>query len=197
MSNSDKDLRTTSVDANVIGPTFASIPPVKLPTGPTGDTGPPGVTGPTGLPILAYGYFWQTEILTVSFQDFFSFNHLGPTAGGVSLANPTAISISQSGDYRISFIATINISGLFPQIPIISLTLNNSPILNSQSDFGIQVNNSASTGCYELCGELILAIPSNSTLQLRNNSFIDSENITTCGASGLNTLELTIFKLSL
>ncbi|PGO56270.1 exosporium leader peptide, partial [Bacillus cereus] len=166
-------------------------------TGPTGVTGDVGPTGPTGLPVLAYGYFWQTEILTVSFQDFFSFNHLGPTAGGISLSNPTTISITQAGDYHISFIATININGLFPQIPIISLMLNNSPIINSQSDFGIQVNNSTSTGCYELCGELILAISSNSILQLRNNSFIDSENITTCGASGLNTLELTIIKLSL
>ncbi|HGH7176292.1 TPA: exosporium leader peptide-containing protein [Bacillus wiedmannii] len=175
-------------------------------TGPTGDTGPTGATGPTGNTGLtgstgafsfAYGYFWQTDFITVPFGNSFPFNQTGPIAGGISLLNPTTISIVQAGDYRISFISSINtvLNPIFPHSPVISIVLNNSPIPNAQTNFGFLLLDSADTGCYQLNGEVILSIPSNSILQLRNNSFFNNQNILTCDA-GINAVELTIFKLS-
>ncbi|MGY1461842.1 exosporium leader peptide-containing protein [Bacillus toyonensis] len=180
------------------GPTGSTGPTGD--TGPTGSTGPTGDTGPTGSTgtfSLAYGYFWQTDFITVSFGNSFPFNQTGPIAGGVSLLNPTTITIVQAGVYRVSFISSINtvLNPVFPHTPVISLFLNNSPIPNAQANFGFQILDSADTGCYQLNGEVILSIPSNSILQLRNNSFFNNQNILTCDA-GINAVELTIFKLN-
>ncbi|MGN5653495.1 exosporium leader peptide-containing protein [Bacillus sp. Brlt_9] len=166
-------------------------------TGSTGFTGPTGDTGPTGAFSLAYGYFWQTDFITVPFGDSFPFNQTGPIAGGVSLLNPTTISIVQAGDYRVSFISSINtvLNPVFPHSPVISVFLNNSPIPNTQANFGFLLSDSTNTGCYQLSGEVILSIPSNSILQLQNNSFFNDQDILTCDA-GINAVELTIFKLN-
>ncbi|EEL99652.1 hypothetical protein bmyco0001_19100 [Bacillus mycoides DSM 2048] len=52
--------------------------------------------------------------------------------GGISLLNPTTINITQAGDYRISFISSINLTVAlsFPYSPTISILLNNSLIPN-------------------------------------------------------------------
>ena len=82
-------------------------------------------------PSISLWDFWQTEFITVSFGDPFPFNHFGPIAGGVSLLNPTTIQFSQAGDYRVSFISTINttLNPVFPHIPVMTIFLNNNPLL--------------------------------------------------------------------
>lgn len=205
----DDFLSSAALNSGSIGPTLPPAQPFQLPTGPTGSTGPTGNTGPTGSTgptgdtgptgafSFAYGYFWQTDFITIPFGDSFPFNQTGPIAGGVSLLNPTTISIAQAGDYRVSFISLINtvLNPVFPHIPVISVFLNNSPIPNAQADFGFEITDSADIGCYQLNGEVILSIPSNSILQLRNNSFFNNQDILTCDA-GINAVELTIFKLN-
>uniref|UniRef100_UPI001FB8B07A exosporium leader peptide-containing protein n=1 Tax=Bacillus albus TaxID=2026189 RepID=UPI001FB8B07A len=91
-------LSSTSINSNLVGPTLPPIPPFTLPT------------GPTGLQSVAYGTFWQTEFITVPFGAPFSFNQAEPLVGGVSLLNPPTINITQPGDYRISFISSINLT---------------------------------------------------------------------------------------
>ncbi|MDA2701372.1 exosporium leader peptide-containing protein [Bacillus cereus] len=188
MSKEDELLYNAALAPNLIGPTLPPIPTFTLPTGPTGVTGTLSV---------AYGNFWQTEIITVPFGDPFSFNQVGPIVGGVSLLNPTTISISQTGDYRVSFISSINVTSnpVFPHEPIISIFLNNNPIPNAQASFNIVIRDSQDIGCPQLSGEVILSIPANSILQLRNNSFFNNQDIETCD-NGVNALELTIIKLS-
>jgi len=155
---------------------------------------PPSSHKPSGP---AYGTFWQTEFITVSFGDPFPFNHFGPIAGGVSLLNPTTIQFSQAGDYRVSFISTINttLNPVFPHIPVMTIFLNNNPLANSQGDFAIQMTNSANNECLQLVGETIVTVPENSTIQLRNNSGFNKQKIVTCD-NGINSLELTVTKLS-
>ncbi|MEW9180097.1 exosporium leader peptide-containing protein [Bacillus mycoides] len=193
----DEFLSSAALNPGSVGPTLPPVPPFQFPTGPTGSTGATGPTGPTGTLSLAFGNFWQTQFITVPFEDPFSFNQVGPIAGGVSLLNPTTISITQAGFYRVSFIALINTSlnPVFPHLPIISAFLNNSPIPNVQASFGIQINDSEDSGCHQLSGEMILSIPANSILQLRNDSFFNSQNIVTCD-NGVNAVELTIIKLN-
>ncbi|MED2841450.1 preprotein translocase [Bacillus wiedmannii] len=144
----------------------------------------------------SYGTFWQDGFITVPFGNSFSFNRIGPNVGGVSLLNPTTVRIEHTGDYRISFISTINTvaNPVFPHVPVISIFLNGNPLPNAQGDFAIEFDNSASSGCYQLNGEAIIRIPANSTLQLRNNSFFNNQSIRTCD-NGINAVELTIFKL--
>ncbi|PGK43404.1 exosporium leader peptide [Bacillus anthracis] len=196
----DEFLSSSALNPGSIGPTLPPIQPFQFPTGPTGATGATGTTGPTGNTgtfSSAYGNFWQTEFITVPFGDPFSFNLVGPIAGGVSLLNPTTISISQAGDYRVSFISLINtaLNPIFPHLPVISVFLNNSPIPNLQASFGMQIDNSADTGCNQLSGEMILSVPANSMLELRNNSFFNGQDIVTCD-NGVNAMELTIIKLN-
>jgi hypothetical protein len=150
---------------------------------------------PSNFP--AYGTFWQTQFITVPFAEAFPFNNTGRTAGGVLLLDPSTIRITQTGDYRVSFISTINttLNPVFPHIPVISLRLNDAPLPNAQDDFGIQINNPNDLGCHQLTGETIIFIPANSTLQLINNSSFNSQNITTCD-NGVNAVELTIIKVS-
>ncbi|EJS68266.1 hypothetical protein [Bacillus cereus] len=145
----------------------------------------------------AYGTFWQTEFITVPFGDPFPFNHVGPMAGGVSLLNPTTIQFSKAGDYRVSFISSINttLNPVFPHIPVITIFLNNNPLANSQGDFAFQMNTSSNNECLQLVGETIVTVPANSTLQLRNNSGFNKQGIVTCD-NGINSVELTVTKLS-
>ncbi|QWI60271.1 exosporium leader peptide-containing protein [Bacillus mycoides] len=119
----DEFLSSTSINPNLVGPTLPPVPPFTLPTGPT---------GPTGSLSVAYGTFWQTEIITVPFESPFSFNQADPMVVGISLLNPTTINITQAGDYRISFISSINLTVAlsFPYSPTISILLNNSLIPN-------------------------------------------------------------------
>ncbi|ALQ67799.1 hypothetical protein [Bacillus thuringiensis] len=145
----------------------------------------------------AYGTFWQTEFITVPFGDPFPFNHVGPIAGGVSLLNPTTIQFSQAGDYRVSFISTINTTSnpVFPHIPVMTIFLNNNPLANSQGDFAFQMNTSSNNECLQLVGETIVTVPANATLQLKNNSGFNRQSIATCD-NGINSVELTVIKLS-
>ncbi|MGF9855038.1 hypothetical protein [Bacillus paramobilis] len=145
----------------------------------------------------AYGTFWQTEFITVPFGDPFPFNHVGPIAGGVSLLNPTTIQFSQAGDYRVSFISTINttLNPVFPHIPVMTIFLNNNPLANSQGDFAFQMNTSSNNECLQLAGETIVTVPANATLQLKNNSGFNHQSIITCD-NGINAVELTVIKLS-
>ncbi|PFM33215.1 exosporium leader peptide [Bacillus cereus] len=145
-------------------------------------------------PIAAYGNFWQSEFITVPAGGLFSFNQIGPIAGGVSLLNPTTISITQAGDYQVDFIASIDSSLIssFPYEAGISILLNNNPIPNAQASFGIIIENSVSITCNQLTGQLILSVPANSTLHLTN---IGNNNISTCD-NGINAIELTIIKLN-
>lgn len=68
----DEFLSSTSINPNLVGPTLPPVPPFTLPTGPT---------GPTGSLSVAYGTFWQTEIITVPFESPFSFNQADPMVG--------------------------------------------------------------------------------------------------------------------
>ncbi|MGG1793630.1 hypothetical protein ABDI27_27870 [Bacillus mycoides] len=82
-----------------------------------------------------------------------------------------------------------------PRLPNISVFLNNSPIPNVQASFGIQIADSADTGWHKLSSEMILSIPANSIIQIRNNSSFNSQNILTCD-NGVNAVELTSIKLN-
>lgn len=149
--------------------------------------------------IPSYGNFWQTDFLRVPFANPFSFNNTGPTAGGVALLNPNTVKIMKSGDYRVSYIVSINTVGnpVFPHIPVVSVFLNDSiiPIANAQATFAIQLNNSTELGCFQLVGEAIISVPANSTLQLKNHSIFNRQDILTCN-NGINALEITIEKVS-
>ncbi|MGS2751276.1 exosporium leader peptide-containing protein, partial [Bacillus zanthoxyli] len=131
----DEFSSSAAINPNLVGPTLPPVPPFTLPTGPTGST---GLTGPTGSLSVAYGTFWQTDIITVPFESPFSFNQADPMVGGISLLNPTTITITQAGDYRISFISSINLTVAlsFPYSPTISILLNNSLIPNFKATFG-------------------------------------------------------------
>ncbi|PGV59440.1 exosporium leader peptide [Bacillus cereus] len=165
---------------------FPPVPPPQI-----------GPTGSTGTHSVAYGHSWQTDFITVSFEDPFSFNQAGPTVGGISLLNPTTINITQAGDYRVSFISSINAlaASSFPYGPTISILLNNNPIPNAKATFGLFISDAKDLDCSQLAGETILSIPANSTLQLINDNFAGNEDITTCD-NGINALELTIIKLN-
>ncbi|WP_439022626.1 exosporium leader peptide-containing protein [Bacillus thuringiensis] len=178
------------------GPTGIGIPGPTGPTGPTG-IGIPGPTGPTGTLSVAYGHFWQSDFIGVIFGEPFSFNQGGLIAGGVSLLNPTTVSITQAGVYRISFIATIAIleTDSFPSAPNISIFLNDNPIPNAQATFGLTLLNQEAAGCHQLTGECLLLVPANSTIQLKNDSSFTSQEIVTCD-DGINAIELTIIKLN-
>ncbi|HDR7783244.1 MULTISPECIES: exosporium leader peptide-containing protein [Bacillus] len=184
----DEFLSSTSINPNLVGPTLPPVPPFTLPTGPT---------GPTGSLSVAYGTFWQTEIITVPFESPFSFNQADPMVGGISLLNPTTINIKQAGDYRISFISSINLTVAlsFPYSPTISILLNNSLIPNFKATFGLSILDPEDVDCAQLIGDTILSVPANSTLQLINNSFVGETAIRTCD-NGINALELNIIKLN-
>ena len=101
----DEFLSSAAINPNLVGPTLPPVPPFTLPTGPTGSTGPTGTTGPTGPTgttgttgttgptgptgptgttgtlSVAYGHFWQTDIITVPFESPFSFDQAGPMVG--------------------------------------------------------------------------------------------------------------------
>ncbi|GGE56162.1 preprotein translocase [Priestia taiwanensis] len=145
----------------------------------------------------AYGTFWKTEFVTVPFASAFPFNQTGPTAGGVCLSttNPTLVHVTKAGDYRVSFISTINTTQnpVFPNIPIISIFLNGARLANAQGEFALQINDPDETGCHQLSGETIISIPANSTIQLVNNN--PTQQIITCD-NDINAVELTIIKLS-
>jgi len=117
--------------------------------------------------------------------------------GGVSLLNPTTINITQPGDYRVSFISSINLTVplTFPYQPVISILLNNNLIPNFKATFSILIQDLEDVDCDQLTGETILSIPANSTIQLINNSFVGNRDIGTCN-NGINALELTIIKLN-
>ncbi|MEK4604750.1 exosporium leader peptide-containing protein [Bacillus sp. FSL L8-0099] len=193
----DQFLSFAAINPNLVGPTLPPVPPFTLPTGPTGSTGLTGPTGPTGSLSVAYGTFWQTEIITVPFESPFSFDQADPMVGGISLLNPTTINITQAGDYRISFISSINLTVAlsFPYSPTISILLNNSLIPNFKATFGLSILDSEDVDCAQLIGDTILSVPANSTLQLINNSFVGEKDIRTCD-NGINALELNIIKLN-
>ncbi|MDM5255111.1 exosporium leader peptide-containing protein [Bacillus toyonensis] len=187
----DEFSSSAAINPNLVGPTLPPVPPFTLPTGPTGPT------GSTGSLSVAYGTFWQTDIITVPFESPFSFNQADPMVGGISQLNPTTITITQAGDYRISFISSINLTVAlsFPYSPTISILLNNSLIPNFKATFGLLIQDSEDVDCAQLIGDTILSVPANSTLQLINNSFVGDTDIRTCD-NGINALELNIIKLN-
>lgn len=145
----------------------------------------------------SYANFWQTEFITVPFGSPFSFNQSGPHSGGVFLSDPSTIGIDVAGDYRVSYILSINTSQnpVFPHIPVVALFLNNSstPIPNTQTSFGVQI--AAGSGCFQLVGEAIISIPARSSLQLKNNSIFNHQSIITCD-NGINAASITLQRLS-
>lgn len=145
---------------------------------------------------VAYGTFWQSGFITVPVNEPFVFNHTGPSAGGVSLLNPTTVSIAEPGNYRVTYNISYNLtqSNINPDDPTVSLLLNNSAIPNAQDDFGLLIRDNEFTGCTPIIGDVIISIPANSTLQLINTS-PNGQDIVTCDA-GINAVTLNIEKVS-
>jgi hypothetical protein len=144
----------------------------------------------------AYGNFWSSVFEVIPFGSPFTFNHSSSTAGGVSLVGTNTVSIVEAGDYRVSYIVTVDaLNTPFPQVPVVSVFLNNVKVPNTQTTFGLVNPDPQDTGCYELVGEAIITVPANSTLQLRNDSFFNNQNIATCD-NGINAVEFTVIKVS-
>jgi len=162
--------------------------------------------------VPAYGNFWSTEFQTVAFGAPFSFNFTGPTAGGVTLVDPTTINVAMGGDYLVSYTITINttiIANSLPvppepgslYIPVANVTINGVPVPNAQIAFGEQfqftpgVNDNS---CFQLHGEAILTITDNATVQLVNDSFFGASvvnDIATCD-NGINAAAINLVKVS-
>ncbi|MGN4561960.1 exosporium leader peptide-containing protein [Bacillus cereus group sp. MYBK5-2] len=164
------------------GPTGQTGP--TGPTGSTGSTGPTGQTGPTGPTGVfspAYRNFWQNTFVRVPNGQDIPFNNQSiATAGGISLLNPTTISIPIAGDYAINYvITTSNISSTGFSSQIVTAILNGVPVPNFQTSFGVVASSEES--CDQFSGIAILRIPANSTLSLRNTS-VEADVLALCDA---------------
>ncbi|WJX08422.1 exosporium leader peptide-containing protein [Bacillus cereus] len=150
-------------------------------TGPTGSTGPTGQTGPTGVFSPAYRNFWQNTFVRIPNGQDIPFNNQSiATAGGISLLNPTTISIPIAGDYAINYvITTSDISSTGFSSQIVTAILNGVPVPNFQTSFGVVANSEES--CDQFSGIAILRIPANSTLSLRNTS-VETDVLALCDA---------------
>lgn len=171
--------------------------PIQGPQGFPGPPGPPGTFSP------AYGNFFNNgSLIEVPTGTAFPFNIQGPIAGGVSLLDPTTISIQNGGDYKINFVITDNTvifqanPAAFPHFPTVGLFLNNVQVQLEQTNFGLEISQIEGQGCKPIVGDTILSIPNNSILQLRNITTIGSiTSITTCDTVG-NNIQFSIFKLN-
>jgi len=193
----DDLLNAPAPDPNLIGPTLPPIPSFTFPTGPTGSTGPTGQTGstgptgqtgptgptgqtgptgptgstgPTGVFSPAYRNFWQnTFVMVPNGQDIPFNNQSIATAGGISLLNPTTISIPIAGDYAINYVITVSdISSIGFSTQVVTAILNGVPVPDFQTSFGVVASSAES--CDQFSGIAILRVPANSTLSLRNTS---------------------------
>jgi hypothetical protein len=109
------------------GPIGALGPPqpgTTGPTGPTGVTGPQGVTGPTGPTgftgapsgYTSYGYFYKTSTTSVSDGGNVTFDGSFSTPDLVN--NGSSITITNPGDYLVTFVATFTVSTPEPSITL-------------------------------------------------------------------------------
>ncbi|WP_099685144.1 exosporium leader peptide-containing protein [Bacillus fungorum] len=179
--NSHENLYNSASNVNSIGPTFPPVEPFVLPTGSTGATGLTGTTGPTGTTGLtgttgptgplspSYGNFWNSYGALVNVGDYIPFYFTGPSTGGVTLSNLTTINIAQAGDYRVSFIIQIEtFRSPISVSPIVSIFSNNNHLPNKQGTFAITVEDKNLLPRFQLTGEAVISVPSNSTIQLFN-----------------------------
>lgn len=141
--------------------------------------------------------FWSFIILScvlyIPINNPIPFNQTGPTAGGVFLASPTTIRITQGGDYFVSYIVTANLGQSGSTDAVISLFLNTIRVPSLQTTFA--VSGADDDICLQISGQAILSIPNNSILQLVNTDVSSPSNLVTCD-SRVNNAAINIIKLS-
>lgn len=126
--------------------------------GEPGPPGTPGEPGPPGAPggIAEYAYIYKTGEQRVEQGDSIIFNNNGPMTAGITHTNNSAqITVITAGVYEIIYTVTGNQTKQF------ALFAGSNPIASSR--YGIQSGNS------QLVGLLMLEIPANTILTLRNN----------------------------
>ena len=143
----------------------------------------------------AYGNFWRTQNAQIQLNQAVPFTQTGPTAGGVSLLNPTTIRIQQAGDYYISYVLTVLIDDPNNETDGVSAFLNNVEVANFQTKFQIRtVGADDVNSVLQISGIAIISVPANANLQIRNTGrnpidlFAFNNNV--------NSAAIALFKLS-
>ncbi|WP_223811621.1 exosporium leader peptide-containing protein [Bacillus wiedmannii] len=123
----DTCLIANALNPELIGHTFAPIPSITLPTGPT------GVTGPTGLMLSADNIFvanGSDAITTASFDPLPMLSTITVNGTSLTLASP-GISVLTVGTYYI--IAKCTIQAPATLVAAIALAVNGSAIPHTSS----------------------------------------------------------------
>ena len=147
--------------AGMVGPQGVAglIGPIGA-TGATGPAGPPGstgATGPAGQVSTSYAYIYNSTSEIVALQDDVDFDSNGVMTAGIAHApgSPT-ITIQTAGVYEITYSATTAQRSQF------ALVLNGAVV--PQSIYGSYANAQQNEG------QVVLTVPANSTLSLRNHT---------------------------
>lgn len=124
-------------------------------TGPTGAAGANGTNGTSGL--AEYAYIYNDGAENVALEDDIDFDSNGVITAGISHAPGTnLISVTNAGDYKVSF----SVSSVEPSQ--FGLFLNGAPVTNSVYGSG--------AGTQQNTGQAILTLAAGDSLTLRNHT---------------------------
>lgn len=141
----------------------------------------------------SYRQFWQSGVITIANGNDIPFNHQSiATEGGITLLPPSTILIPLAGDYEIQFTLTTTVAAAAPLEQQVTVIVNGVVVPNSQATFGTMTANEES--CDQFSGTVLLRLPANSTLSLRNTS-PNAASLTLCNLAE-NGASLIIKKVS-
>jgi BclA C-terminal domain len=137
----------------------------------------------------AYGYVFNFPIQTVASGDEVNFSNNGPLVNIVHNPGDEAIFIPQAGDYLVEYTVAVDLN----QASAYALILNNVEVPNAATRYGAT---SAGPIRQTMTGSVIISVPANSTLLLRNIGNTTDTLIGIDDGQGVVNASLSIHKLS-
>ncbi len=146
------------------------------PIGPTGPTGTTGAGGTAGIGLAGFGYFYGSSTGPVVPGSFITFGQTSGAVsnGGISNSSPTAITVTQTGDYMVYWL--INYDPNSSQGNGILVTIGASPpVTLSLQQATIGVIRPLDETMMQINGQILLSIvPPNNTISLQFIDTLDS-----------------------
>ncbi|MDO8161040.1 hypothetical protein FKQ51_27940 [Bacillus toyonensis] len=152
-------LFAATIDPQLIGPTFSSIPPFTIPTGPTGDTGPTGNIAATEV----YGQYYSTDSQTVNINSDVLFNLNGQLKSThfQNIPPSAEIQVDLAGDYLVIYHVLVSTTVL--QTVTYCVTVGGTPQIQTVFSQSIPANTSLI-----LSGSSTIFLSANTNITLRN-----------------------------
>ncbi|PGL70899.1 hypothetical protein [Bacillus sp. AFS055030] len=116
----------------------------------------------------AFGNFFRIGFQTIPPNTAMIWTNTGASSGGVFLASPNQIGVTQEGFYYIHYTVSVEMSTLTNIMALMGIFINNNEVPNLQSRNAVTNVEADRSECTNLTGGTIVFIPANALVELRS-----------------------------